>query len=558
MKNLKRLAALVLSLTLALSLGCLTASAKTVANGQTVDTVLFYVKNAAGEDILVSHVTVAEMEADLTAGALDDTVHNYSILDRYVTTVHQEAQGLTIPEFVAYAQSKSTLDSLKSLDLTFQGSDTIAFWEIDGTGYDQVDTYTYDDLYGVERYNFPLLYQYWNYTTQDYYDPAGVMSREEVIDYIFSHGEPETVRLSVRAFSQRYIVTDEKYGTGDYNMENLWQSQGKLDSQRTPRLMLPMTESDLRNKKSTASDGRYWNANLRLDMAQDPEIQSLGQVATPTAVMTEDGDNYYITFTCATAGATILYNHNTQNPSYTPTCAYEGRAVVVPKSDFPGGTVTMTCRAVKDGYTDGGVQTLTLTSSGAYTPEQEDQTPAASDTSAAWQNPFTDVAGGSWYYTAVAFVNQKNLFNGTGDGSTFSPDGTMTRSMFATVLHRYYDTPAPAGAAPFDDIPANDWYSDAVAWAYEQGHMNGTGGNKFSPEGEISLEQMLTVLWRCAGSPQPSAALPTDLGPVSTWAADAVRWAGETGLLTDVGGALTAQGAATRAQVAGILKNFAG
>jgi hypothetical protein len=384
------------------------------------------------------------------------------------------------------------------------------------------------------------------------------MSREEVIDYIFSNGEPETVRLSVRAFSQRYIVTDEKYGAGDYNMENLWQSQGKLDSQRTPRLMLPMTESDLRNKKSTASDGRYWNANLRLDMAQDPEIQSLGQVATPTAVMTEDGDNYYITFTCATVGATILYNHNTQNPSYTPTCAYEGSAVVVPKSDFPGGTVTMTCRAVKDGYTDAGVQTLTLTSSGTYTPEQEDQTPAASDTSATWQNPFTDVASGSWYYTAVAFVNQKNLFNGTGDGSTFSPDGTMTRSMFATVLHRYYDTPAPAGAAPFEDIPANDWYSAAVAWAYEQGHMNGTGSNKFSPEGEISLEQMLTVLWRCAGSPQPSAALPTDLGPVSTWAADAVRWASETGLLTDVGGTLTAQGAATRAQVAGILKNFAG
>jgi hypothetical protein len=114
-----------------------------------------------------------------------------------------------------------------------------------------------------------------------------------------------------------------------------------------------------------------------------------------------------------------------------------------------------------------------------------------------------------------------------------------------------------AGAAPFEDIPANDWYSDAVAWAYEQGHMNGTGNSRFSPEGEISLEQMLTVLWRCAGSPPSSAALPADLGPVSTWASDAVRWASETGLLTDVGGTLTAQGTATRAQVAGILRNFA-
>jgi hypothetical protein len=539
MKPWKRLAALTVSLTLALSLGALPASAKTVANGQTVDTVLFYVKNAAGEDILLSHISVAEMEADLTAGALDDTVHNYAVLDRYVTPVHQEAQGLTIPEFVAYAQSKSTLDSLKSLNLTFQGSDTIAFWALDGTGYDRVDPYTYDELYGVARYNFPLLYQYWNYTTQDYYDPAGAMSREEVIDYIFAHGEPETVRLSVRAFSQRYIVTDEKYGTGDYNMENLWQSQGKLDSQRTLRLMLPMAESDLREKKSTAADGSYWNANLLLDMAQDPEIPSLGQVAAPTAVMTEDADHYYITFTCATAGATILYNHNTQNPSYTPTCAYTGDPVAVPKSEFPGGTVTMTCRAVKDGYTDAGVQTLTLTVSGQ-------------------QALFSDVADGAWYSDAVAFVQQRGLFYGTGDGSTFSPDGAMTRSMFATVLHRYYDTPAPAAAAPFADIPANDWYSVAVAWAYEQGHMNGTGDNQFSPEGEISLEQMLTVLWRCAGSPPSSATLPADLGPVSPWASDAVRWAGETGLLTDIGGTLTAQGAATRAQVAGILRNFAG
>jgi hypothetical protein len=541
MKRMKKLTALALSLAFALSLGTLTASAKTVANGQTVETVLFYVRNSAGEDILVSQIPVADMEADMASGKLDDTNHNYSVLDRYVTTVHQEAQGFTVAEFVSYAQGKSTLGSLRDLELTFTGEDQIAFWEIDQTGFDDMDTYTYAQLYQVPRYNFPLLYRYWNYRTQDYEDPEGKMSREEVIDYIFAHGEPETVLLSVRAFSQRYMVTDEKYSGDDYNMEDYWLLQDKLDNERTIRVMKPMTEQELREKTSTASDTRYWVANLRLDMVQDPTVQSLGQVAAPTATMTEDEDNYYLTFSCATPGATILYNANYTSPSYTPAHVYTGDAVVIPKGDVSGGTVTMTCRAVKEGYTDVGVQTLQLTSSGSYT---------------GWSNPFTDVAGDSWYYKAVSFVNQKALFYGTGDGTTFSPDGTMTRSMFATVLHRYYGTPAPAGAALFEDIPADDWYSAAVAWAYEQGHMNGTGNNLFSPEGDISLEQMLTVLWRCAGSPPSSAAAPADLGPVSTWAADAVRWAGEAGLLTDVGGTLTAQKSATRAQVAQILMNF--
>lgn len=542
MKKLRRVTALALTLALVLPAFCVSASAKTNPAGQTVGTVLFYVENSAGDEVLVSHITVAEMEADMQAGLIDTTNHNYSVLDRFVTTVHQEAQGFTVPEFVTYAQSKSTLDSLKALTLTFAGEDEVAFWEIDQTAFDDMDTYSYNDLYGVARYNFPLLYAYWDYRTQDYYDPAGQMTRDEVIDYIFENGEPETFLLSVRAFSQRYMVTEEKYDAGDYNMENYWQSQGVMDNQRTIRMMKPMTEEELRKMTSTASDTRYWVANIKLDMAQDPDLTALGRVAAPTAVMTEDADNYYITFDCATPGATILYNHNYTSPSYTPSCEYTGGAVAVPKSGFPNGTVTMTCRAVKDGYTDAGVQTLTLVSSGAYEGE-------------AWENPFTDVASSGWYYDAVAFVSQAELFNGT-SAAAFSPDGTMTRSMFATVLHRYMGKPAAASAVSFTDTEQGAWYSDAVAWASEQGYVTGTGDHKFSPETDISLEQILTVLYRCAGSPAPGVRVPTQYGTVSSWAAPAVTWAVDAGLLEGVGGSLTAQGAATRAQVAAIMQNF--
>jgi hypothetical protein len=88
----KRILATLLTLAIVLSL-VPGAFAKTNPTGQTVGTVLFYVSNAQDEQILVSQIPVATLEADMTAGLIDDTVHNYSLLDKFTTTVHQEAQG---------------------------------------------------------------------------------------------------------------------------------------------------------------------------------------------------------------------------------------------------------------------------------------------------------------------------------------------------------------------------------------------------------------------------------------------------------------------------------
>jgi hypothetical protein len=541
MKHLKRWTAWLLAVALLLSMGTVSAFAKTNPTGQTVETVLFYVRNQAGEDILVSAIPVTDMESDLANGVLDDTNHNYSLLDRYVTTVHQEAQGFTVAEFVEYAQQKSTVASLRDLDLTFTGSDQIAFWEIDQTGFDDQDTYTYDELYGQARYNFPLLYQYWNYRTQDYEDPAGVMTREEVIDYILQNGEPETVLLSVRAFSQRYMNTDEKYSSGDYNLENYWQSQDLLDNERTIRVMKPMTEEELRNKTSTASDSRYWVANLRLAMAEAPDIDSLGTVAAPTATMTEDADNYYITFQCATEGATILYNANYGSPSYTPACAYTGEAVVIPKSSFPGGTVTMTCRAVKEGYTDAGVTTLALTA----------------------QTSYTDVATGAWYESYVQYVTEHGYFDSTAP-STFSPNAPMTRAMLATALYRMAGQPAVTTAAPFTDVAATADYADAVAWAYDVGVVNGISDTTFAPDATITREQIVTMFCRyaalVAGRDVTAAgdlSAFTDSATVAAWAADQMTWAVSAGLIEGTTATtLSPKATATRAQTAALVQRL--
>ena len=547
---MKRLLTLILTLVIAASMLCVGAAAKTNPDGQTVGTTLFYITNSAGEEILVSHTSVSELEADLDAGRIDSTNHNYSLLDRYVTTVHQEAQGLTVPDYVTYAQSKSTVSALRDLTLTYAGKDQISLWEIDQSGYDTADTYTYDELYGVQRYNFPLLYQYWNYRTQDYYDPAGKMSRDEVVNYILANGEQETVMLSVRAFSERYMVSDQ-YDTGDYAMENLWYSGDLLDSARTLRVMKPMTAQELRDKTATASDTRYWVANLRLDMTSRPTVKPLGKVAAPTATMTEDASNYYITFSCATPGAMILYNHNFNSPSYTPTHEYTGGTVMVPKSSFPGGTVTMTCRAVRDGYTDAGVQTLKLTASGM---------------AHKWSNPYSDVPDTAWYFDNVQYVTEHSLFDAMGNGN-FSPEAPMTRAMLATALYRIAGNPKTAGITdtPFTDVTPSAAYADAVAWCYSAGVVYGTTDTTFTPGASITREQIVTMFHRYAdkvAKADMSVSDPltkfADKSKLSAYAVESMQWAVAAGLISGMTSTtIVPQGTATRAQTAAMVQRLA-
>jgi hypothetical protein len=377
------------------------------------------------------------------------------------------------------------------------------------------------------------------------------MTKDEVIDYIFKNAEPETVLLSVRAFSQRYMVTDEKYDSGDYNLENYWNSQGLLDNERTIRLMKPMTETELREKTPTASDTRYWIANILLDMDKDPDIKSAGSVAAPTATMTEDNTNYYITFKCDTAGATILYNHNYSSPSYTPNCVYSGNAVVIPKSAFPSGTVNMTCRAVKEGCTDAGVVSLTLTSSG---------------TSTAWQNPYTDAPSSAWYGEYVQYVTEKGYFDST-SATTFSPNASMTRAMLATALYRMAGEPKAAGitSTSFTDVAPSASYADAVAWAYSVGVVNGKSETTFAPDASIKREEIAAMFYRYADkvakadmTASNNLSAFTDSTKLSSWATDSMKWAVGAKLINGVTtSTIVPQGTATRAQTAAMVMRLA-
>ena len=169
---------------------------------------------------------------------------------------------------------------------------------------------------------------------------------------------------------------------------------------------------------------------------------------------------------------------------------------------------------------------------------------------------FLDVSSGDWYYDAVCFALRQKLFNGVSETS-FAPDSKMTRAMLVTVLWRSAGAPTQ-GPGPFTDIPNDAWYAEAVAWAAAQGIVNGVGGQRFDPNGTLTREQMMTILYRVAGGEAAGelSAFP-DASKVSDWAARAMAWAVGSGRIVGnkVNGAvlLDPQGTVTRAQAATVL-----
>ena len=162
--------------------------------------------------------------------------------------------------------------------------------------------------------------------------------------------------------------------------------------------------------------------------------------------------------------------------------------------------------------------------------------------------PFTDVASGSWYYDGVKYACDNGLMNGT-SANAFSPNADTTRSMIVTILARMEGVNTSGGAT---------WYTAGRAWAMENGISDGT-----NMEGKITREQLAAMLYRYAKmkgydvSASADISGYTDASSVSGWATDAMRWAVSAGLINGrTATTLAPQGNATRAEVASILMRF--
>lgn len=142
---------------------------------------------------------------------------------------------------------------------------------------------------------------------------------------------------------------------------------------------------------------------------------------------------------------------------------------------------------------------------------------------------FTDVAEGAYYYDAVAWAVKNGVTNGISDNA-FGPDVSCTRAQMVTFLWRAAGSPKPVTAVnPFTDVSASAYYYEAVLWAVENSITHGTSDNTFSPDATVTRGQTVTFIWRANGSPMSSGSSFADV-PASAYYADAVAWAVAEGI----------------------------
>lgn len=173
--------------------------------------------------------------------------------------------------------------------------------------------------------------------------------------------------------------------------------------------------------------------------------------------------------------------------------------------------------------------------------------------------PFFDVHVGDWFLDHVRYVYENGIMQGTLDNA-FAPNMDTTRGMIVTVLYRLAGEPEVSGTHSFEDVAAGAYYENAVIWAQSRGITDGTSDTTFSPDENITREQLAAMLYRYFGKPETSGSIEEfgDAALVSDWALEAMRWAVETGIYEGRDQNLLAPlGLTTRAETATVAERLA-
>ena len=173
-------------------------------------------------------------------------------------------------------------------------------------------------------------------------------------------------------------------------------------------------------------------------------------------------------------------------------------------------------------------------------------------------NPFEDVQVGKFYFEPVLWAVENEITNGI-SATKFAPDNNCNRAQVVTFLHRSQGKPVPGSVqSAFSDVQIGKFYTDAVAWAVEKGVTNGMGDGTFGVDRTCTRGQVVTFLWRAAGSPAPkSTEHPfTDLNPQAFYY-NAVLWAVENGITNGTTATTFGpEGTCTRGQIVTFLYRY--
>lgn len=285
--------------------------------------------------------------------------------------------------------------------------------------------------------------------------------------------------------------------------------------------------------------------------------------------LTKDGDKYTVSRQhSSSSGTPTTYAVNVN-------AATNGAVAADKKTASKGTTVTVTASPSK-GYVVDAVKVVDKDGKDVAVTEKDGKyvftMPASAvtvtgsfkaETPAPVALPFTDVKSGNWFYDAVKYAYAQGLMTGT-SATTFAPNGTMNRAMIVTVLYRLEKSPAVTGASKFTDVPAGQWYSDAVAWAAANKIVNGYDETTFGPMNAVTREQMAAILFRYEQvkglenvTLEENLNRFPDQNKISAYAIPALQWAvGQKIINGNADGTLDPTGTATRAQVAQIFTNL--
>ena len=344
----------------------------------------------------------------------------------------------------------------------------------------------------------------------------------------------------------------------------LSQTQASLYYNRTPNTLI--LTATVAPDNATNQAVTWTSSNPSVAKVENGVVTALARGTAVITATAADGSG-----ASASCTVTVRPDIPPANPNYRITVeATQGGTVTAdPTAAKAGTTVTLTpvphrgyqvgAVAVTDRF--GEAVAVTENADGTYTFTMPNGQVTVTVTFEQAPLPFHDVTEGDWFYDAVRCAYENSLMDGVGD-NLFAPNSQTTRAQLVTILYRLEGEPEVSGTSGFSDVAAGIWYTDAVAWAAENGIVNGTTDTTFAPGEDITREQLVTVLYRYAESKGYDVSASADLsgypdaGQVQDYAQPAMAWAVAEGIVEGVDGNLNPTGDATRAQIATILMRF--
>ena len=307
-----------------------------------------------------------------------------------------------------------------------------------------------------------------------------------------------------------------------------------------------------------------------------PDMTKAGKTVIRASGATASGNYVIVAFTdgklTVSARPSSGGGGGSSTPSYpvsTPSKGGNGSVSSNAKNAASGSTVTITVKP-DSGYqletlavTDhrGNALKLTDQGNGTYTftmPSGQVDVKATFTQATDETSPFDDVSKDDYYYDAVKWAADSGITGGVG-GSLFGSDQSCTRAQIITFLWRAAGSPEPKGAANMTDVPQDAYYAKAVAWAMENGITSGTGADRFSPHAACTRAQGMTFLFRSSKASASGTLAFQDVA-ADAYYAQAVKWAADNGITSGIGGGLFGpDNGCTRAQIVTFLwKLYAG